>query len=41
MGGNREGDGRVSVNTAKTHRARAINVLRVKFKKLYVMFFCL
>lgn len=31
----------VSVNTAKTHRARAINVLRVKFKKLYVMFFCL
>lgn len=31
----------VSVNTAKTHRSRAINTLRTKFKKLYLFFFCL
>ena len=31
----------VSVNTVKTHRNRAINTLRTKFKKLYILFFCL
>ena len=31
----------VSINTAKTHRLRAINMLRLRFKKLYTFFFCL
>ena len=31
----------VSVNTVKTHRNRAINTVRTKFKKLYILFFCL